>query len=181
MNNKSLKSVKFAMCMAALVIVWMPISASAQSCDSLVQGINNYFGNQQGTVQVALVSNRSDGRYASYAEMPSKSGNNGGSGPLTYRPANNWLPASLTGTLAQFFSDRRFNYSYLLSDPFNPQATDALAITIWLGYYPRYGITPGLVSLNGGNVVFQGQCQDGMINGFYTNTEFVLSLFGLQK
>ena len=181
---------KFALCMVALAGLWMPVPANAQNCNAFVKNIINNFGTvptgKQGEMQVALVSNRSDGRYVTYGEMPTMSGNNGGSGPLVYYPANHWgFPAYLQGTLSQFFSDRRFNQNGFFNDPFNPQATDSLGIVIYLGSYPLYGIAPGEVVLTlnswgGGSFSFQGQCQDGMINGFYGNTEFVLSLFNQQ-
>jgi len=184
---------KFALCLTTLAVLQIPIPAHAQSCTTFGQNIVKTFGTipvgGKGVMQAALVSNRSDGRYVSYGEMPSISGNNGGSGPLVYHPATTVLgipyPAYLQGTLAQFFSDRRFNPVGFFTDPFNPQNTDSLGIVVYLQGSGIFKINPGEVVLTlnswgGGSYSWQGLCQDGMINGFYQNTEFVLSLFNQQ-
>jgi hypothetical protein len=173
------------------LILAAPAGAHAQDCTTYMQNIINNFSNippgGQATMQVAMVSNRSDGRYVSYGEKPSMSGTNGSSGPLVYYPGGwtwfGYYPATLQGTLSQFFSDRRFNQNGSFNDPFDPANTDNLGITIFLEYSYVEGVNPGEVVLTlnswgGGQLSFQGQCQNGMINGFDgVNTEFVLSLF----
>ena len=187
---------KVVLAMAAFGGLWLPLHANAQDCSQFVENIVNTFGNipagSQGQMEAALVSNRSDGQYVSYGEMPSLSGNSGSSGKLVYYPASRGLPPYLKGTLSQFFSNRRFEpnksgpLGSQVSDPFNPNATDSLGVVVYLGtrfaFPASNDITPGEVvftlnSWGGGSFSFRGQCQDGMINGFIGNTEFVLSLF----
>lgn len=137
-----------------------------------------------------MVSNRSDGKYVSYGEMPQLSGTNGSAGTFVYFPGSRWFPVPyLYGTLSQFFSDRRFDVSEGLvttSDPFSPQSVDSLGVVIYLEGWdtgsPTTTITPGEVvftlnSWGGAQSAFRGQCSDGMITGFIGNTGYILSLF----
>ena len=186
-NAHSLASrpLRFALCLALLAALAMPTGAQAQSCSSFTQSIINNFGaippGGEGVMQVTLATNRSDGRYVSYAEMPSEDGHQGTSGPLVYSSGVfPFIPPSLQGTMSRYFSDRRFNYNGFFNDPFDPNNTDSLGITIWLGNSAWYGISAGDVTLTlsgGAKNSFHGACQDGMINGFSGNTEYVLSLF----
>jgi len=125
---------------------------------------------------VRLTTNRSDGRYVSYA-----AGDLGN--PLIYVPAH-WsgrvyLPPSLQGTVSQFFRDRTYDWSGSFF-PFAPTETDTLGVTIWLG--TGTNIQPGEVTftlVSWGNAIvnfFPERC-DGMVYGLSGNTGLLLSLF----
>lgn len=201
MKKSFVGSVLFTM--AAFATFVFPAAAGAQSCDVLASNIVSQFGNipaGQGTMDVRIVSNRSDGRYVMYGETPIESGAtnpacqaagtclNGG---LQYYPARRvgvfYFPPYLSGTLTQFFSDRRYGTppsSFLPSYPFNADNTDDLQLTIYLGN-SIFGTKTGevvytLKSWGNAQGSFQGMCQDGMLYGFQGNTMFVFSLFNLQ-
>jgi hypothetical protein len=187
--TKEALKVKFMELVFALsctvVAVALTIPAQAQDCTAWAQSMNNYFTPKidqyhLGVVEVKLATNRSDGHFVSYGEMPSYS-QPGGAGQFVYVPAKNPFPAYLTGNLAVFFSDRRYSQpGNLLNYPFDPSRTDSQTYTVWLGYYPNYGIAPGLVTWSGGS--FQGQCMatptsQGLIYGLYQNSALDFSLF----
>src|SRR3974377_395111 len=117
-----------------MAVPGMVSPANAQSCNSYVQNIiNNYHipRGYEGVMQVSMTSNRADGQYVSYAEMPSMDEEQGSAGALVYHPAWGPFPAYLQGTLTQYFCNRRFNARGFFNDPFNPQSTDKLGITIY--------------------------------------------------
>jgi hypothetical protein len=200
----------FVLTIAAFATLLFPAVVTAQSCDAFASNIVSQFGSippGQGTMDVRLVSNRSDGTQVTYAEKPSGTGATNPaclaagtclSGGLSYYPGRHfgllYFPPSLSGTLTQFFSDRRFGTPAgsllgLPSYPFkpylipSPPGTDELGLTIYLGN-SILGYTTGEVvytSKSEGNGSFRGLCQDGMLYGFEGDTTmYVLSLYNLK-
>lgn len=165
------------------------VVAQAQDCTAFAQQIVNQFGRfGQGTMQVKLATNRSDGNFVGYGEMPNAIRKDLFPDPFVYNHGSSGLPPSLSGTLRQFYSDRRYDQSCngnTCSYPFLPTSTDNVNFTIWLGSYPKFGTTPGLVTW--GSNSMQGQCYsfndngnlDGVIDGFFQNSALVFSLFNL--
>jgi hypothetical protein len=149
-------------------------TAKAQSCGTFLSDINNWFLTQPdgpGTYKIrfTVVTNRTDGNYASYSE-----GSVGSLGTLTYRPAR-WIrgisyPPALQGTMTQYFSDRRYapNGSGLIWAPFDPGRTDSLGVTILLesGFLATQGeVILTLKSWGGTALAFQGQCTGELNDG----------------
>jgi len=171
---------------AALIALSFTPHASAQSCDSMLNDIDNWFitqPNGPGNYSIAftMVTNRSDGKYASYSE-----GNSGSPAELFYHPASRvglfWFPAYLQGTVRQYFSDRRWAPSggLFAVNPFDPGRTDQTQVTISLGSSifgsPEGEVTLTLLSWGNSQVSFPASCQDGLMYGFNGNTMFVMSL-----
>jgi len=197
--------------MAVFATLLFPAAARAQSCDAFAANIVSQFGNipaGQGTMDAHLVSNQSDAVRVMYAEKPAASDATNQacqtagtcqSRGLKYYPRRHfwgslYFPPTLSGTLTEFFSDRRFpgdlrgnSYPFSLGPlppGLNPGDTDDLDVTIYLGN-SFLGNTTGQVVFTfrshgnaGGG--FQGLCQDGMLYGFQGNIMYVFSLFNLQ-
>jgi hypothetical protein len=173
---------KYVLCMAAVLGLWIPAPANAQSCTTFLTGINNWFltqpkGSGTYSINFTMASNRTDGTYVSYSE-----GGSGTPGIPAYHPATSSgffrTPAYLQGTLTEYFSDRRYVPPPGLGfpwAPFNPGNTDSLGVTIYLGNAaPRplgNGATLGevvltLKSWGNASYSFQGLCTDNMLYGF---------------
>ena len=176
--------VRLAVAFLVLADLALPSLANAQSCSTWTSNViaqlqsNPYMG-------ARIATNLSDGRYVSYAASQAQS--------LNYVPAHRsgflQLPASLLGSIPQFFSDRTFDFSGNW-EPFNPAATDNLGVTIWLGYGGAYipgvgySIAPGqvtftLYSWGNATVSFTPERCDGMIYGISGNTGVLVSLFDM--
>jgi hypothetical protein len=176
--------------------LWIPAPAVAQSCSTVLNGINNWFLNGGGGpygvsyLAVTLISNRADGGYVSYAE-----GSYGETGLLAYYGARQigayTYPSYVQGSLNQYFSDRRYQPANMNPQfawaPFNPGSVDSLGVRIFLEDGPAFGIKQGEVVLTlnswgGGSTTFQSQCNEGMLYGSVpwqpTNawTMFVISM-----
>jgi len=155
--------------------------ANAQSCSTWASNIvAQYQSYPQPSLGARLATNRSDGKYVSYAVTEVY--------PLAYVPGQwyggNYVPPSLqsTGALTQFFSDRTYDLNGNFY-PFSPTQTDYLGLTIWLG--SGSGHSPGtstftLYSWGNATVTFAPARCDGMIYGLNGNTGMLLSLFPLQ-
>jgi hypothetical protein len=170
---------------AAAVLAIAP-NAKAQSCNPMLTDIQNWFQTQPNgpgnySINFNMVTNRSDGKYASYSE-----GSAGTPGQLYYHPASNvgffFIPAYLQGDVTQYFSDRRFTTSpgTFAIDPFDPARTDQTRVTILLGNTilgaPFGQVTITLLSWGNAQSNFIPSCQNGLMYGFVGNTMFVMSL-----
>jgi hypothetical protein len=171
---------KFTKCLLGITIYACSSMspAAAQSCSATLNNINSWFlngGSGPGLlnfVATTMNSNRADGGYVSYGE-----GQNGTGGQLSYHAVQKigayTYPAYIEGTLAQYFSDRRYqppNAGYAWA-PFNPNSTDRLGVRIFLEDGITFGIRQGEVVLigyswGGGTTTFQGRCNEGMLYGF---------------
>jgi hypothetical protein len=176
---------KYVLSVAAFAALWMPIPASAQSCNTFLSNLESWLVNQPngpGTYEVSfnMVTNRSDGKYASYSE-----GGSGTAGVLQYYPGRRigviWLPPYLEGDVVQYFSDRRYlpgggiGFAWA---PFNPLATDKTRVTISLNPLGSAFGTTTITLLSWGNAQssFTPSCQNGLMYGFIGNTMLVMSL-----
>ena len=152
----------------------------------MLTDIQNWFqtkpkgpGNYQ--IDFNMVTDRSDGKYASYSEGPGAS-----IGHLYYYPAHIsgliLFPAYLQGDVRQYFSDRRWasGPGLFAVNPFDPAHTDNTRVTINLGTsifgIPFGQVTITLLSWGNAQSSFVPSCQNGLMYGFVGNTMFVMSL-----
>jgi hypothetical protein len=171
---------------AATIVFAITTNAKAQSCDPMLNDILNWFvtepngpGNYK--IDFNMVTNRSDGKYASYSEGQ---GPIATTGELDYHPASVvgffFVPAYLQGTVRQYFSDRRSTTSAGSLAPFDPGRTDQTRVTINLGATilgaPLGQVTLNLLSWGNAQSTFAPSCQNGLMYGFVDNTMFVMSL-----
>jgi len=171
---------------AATVVFAIAPNATAQSCNAMLTDFQNWFQTQPNgpgnySISFNMVTDRADGRYASYAE-----GGGASSASLYYHPATSvgfiYVPAYLQGTAVQYFSDRRFTTSpgTFALDPFDPARTDQIRVTINLGstiFGSPFGqVTITLLSWGNAQSTFAPSCQNGLMYGFVGNTMFVMSL-----
>jgi len=176
---------RYLLCAVALGGMWIPTPASAQSCTTFLDNLQTWLvtkpnGPGQYEIRFNMVTNRSDGKYASYLEGPT-----GTPGALNYYPAHSvggfFFPPYLQGTMTQYFSDRRYAPSGGFAwAPFNSAATDQTRITISLGssiFGAQFGeVTITLLSWGNASSSFMPSCQDGLMYGFVGNTMLVMSL-----
>jgi hypothetical protein len=178
---------QYLLCAAVLGGMWIPIPAQAQSCTTFLDNLENWLvtkPNGPGTYEIRfnMVTNRSDGKYASYLEGPA-----GTPGVLNYYPAHSvggfLFPAYLQGTGTQYFSDRRYLPSGGVGfawAPFASGATDQTKVTISLGnslFGSQFGqVTITLLSWGNASSSFMPSCQNGLVYGFVDNTMVVMSL-----
>jgi len=173
MKRKKIASIAFALGMAAA-----SFATQADSCSALLGDLAAFASTPQAgerrSIGFKMVMNKADTSWAQYTE-----------GELDYTPprhvGNFFLPASLDGVATQYFSDRGWDCSdvcggqpSLLKNPFNPNATDKLRVTINLGLVQENVIFT-LLSWGNARSMSNPQCDDAFMYGRMDDAMYVFS------
>jgi hypothetical protein len=173
MNRRTIASLALALGMSAT-----SLATQADSCTALLGDLATYASTPQAGerrwIDFKMVMNKADMSWSQYTQ-----------GELTYHPprhlGNFFLPATLDGVATQYFSDRGWDCSdvcggapSLLKNPFNPNATDQLRVTINLGIVQENVIFT-LLSWGNASSMSNPLCDDSFMYGRVDDAMYVFS------